>query len=251
MNLTEPRTLRFPARPLEPAPVPERESAEEPAVSVLAFPVKEAQPRLHEIRSAEPFWHEGYVGKRSFDVVFGSLLLLVSLPILIIAAVVTRLRHGRSALVWRKFVGLGGREFLAPQLRVAQDDQNERVRQGVDAVPFPRRKVVEPSRLGRWLQATGIARLPLLWSVLRGDMSLVGPRAYTPDEVAKFGSDDMARLAVTPGFTGLGQVSGTPQCCMQELEYFNEEYRRRQGPILDMAILSRAFVQALVRRPQP
>jgi lipopolysaccharide/colanic/teichoic acid biosynthesis glycosyltransferase len=93
------------------------------------------------------------------------------------------------------------------------------------------------TRVGRWLRRTSLDELPQLWNVLRGEMSLVGPRPPTPYEVSQYGPEHFRRLAVKPGITGLWQVSGRSTTTFEEMVALDLEYIRRRSLWLDLKIL--------------
>ena len=139
--------------------------------------------------------------KRVFDLVTASLaLLLLALPLLTLAWLIRR-KLGRPVLFRQVRPGLQGRPFTMVKIRTMTDEL------GPDGALLPDAQRLTP--FGRFLRATSLDELPELWNVLRGEMSLVGPRPLPVDEVARF--DDMAhrrRLSVKPGLTCLWQVSG-------------------------------------------
>jgi len=93
------------------------------------------------------------------------------------------------------------------------------------------------TRVGRFLRRTSLDELPQLFNVLKGDMSLVGPRPALPYEVAQYGEWDRQRLAVTPGITGLWQVSGRSRLTFKEMVALDIEYVKRRSLKLDLEIL--------------
>jgi len=93
------------------------------------------------------------------------------------------------------------------------------------------------TRVGRFLRRTSLDELPQLFNVLKGDMSLVGPRPALPYEVAQYGEWDRQRLAVTPGITGLWQVSGRSRLTFREMVALDIEYVKRRSLKLDLEIL--------------
>jgi lipopolysaccharide/colanic/teichoic acid biosynthesis glycosyltransferase len=133
-------------------------------------------------------------GKRAADVAGAALLLLLAAPLLGLAALAVRLALGRPVLFRQARAGQGGRPFVPLKLRTMRDGPGE------DAARL--------TRLGRLLRASAIDELPQLLNVLRGEMSLVGPRplpvAYTP----LFTPRQALRLRVRPGLAGLAQAAG-------------------------------------------
>jgi len=150
-------------------------------------------------------------GKRAIDVVLSSVALLVTLPVMALAALAIKVED-RGPIFYRQArVGLGGRIFEVVKLRSMVLDASEKLpallssneREG------PLFKMAEDprvTRVGAFLRETSIDELPQLFNVLRGQMSLVGPRPALPSEVARFDEDLKDRADVRPGITGLWQV---------------------------------------------
>lgn len=130
-------------------------------------------------------------GKRAFDLVAAGVALAVFAPALAASAAVIVAHDGGPALFRQERVGLGGRPFVVHKLRTMRD--------GVVTRP------------GRWLRATGVDEVPQFWDVLRGEMSVVGPRPLTRADHLRLGHDrHPARAAVRPGITGPAQVLAPP-----------------------------------------
>ncbi|HWU32778.1 MAG TPA: sugar transferase, partial [Marmoricola sp.] len=151
--------------------------------------------------------------KRIFDLVCASLLLLIgAIPMLIVAAII-KLQDGGPVLYSQRRVGRQQSEFQmhkfrsmvpnADLVRVDLDNANEH-----DGVLFKIKDDPRVTAFGRFIRKFSIDETPQLFNVLRGEMSLVGPRPPLPDEVAKYDEDVHRRLLVRPGMTGLWQVSG-------------------------------------------
>lgn len=153
----------------------------------------------------------GLVIKRVLDVIAASALLVLLSPLLVVTALVVRLRTGPPVLFRQTRVGLHGRPFTMYKLRTMVTDAeqqldsvrhlNERSHVTFKAANDPRMTSV-----GRWLRKTSIDELPQLWNVLTGAMSLVGPRPPLPSEVAEYDVWHRRRLSMKPGITGLWQV---------------------------------------------
>jgi len=122
---------------------------------------------------------------------------------------------------------------------------------GLDDPPRPYYKMVaDPrvTRFGRVLRRSSLDELPQLWNVLRGDMSLVGPRPAIPYEVDHYPPEWLDRLAVKPGLTGLWQVSGRSQVTLAEMVRLDIEYARRRTVWLNLSILARTVPAVLFAR---
>jgi lipopolysaccharide/colanic/teichoic acid biosynthesis glycosyltransferase len=192
-----------------------------------------------------PHWHNPLLlgCKRTFDaVVSGSLLLLLAPLFLVLAAAVKLTSRGPVFYQWQ-VVGMGGRPFTGYKFRsmCLNADQLKRQLEGLNEMQGPVFKLTNDpriTRLGAWLRRYSVDELPQLYSVLKGDMSLVGPRPPLVTEYARFNEYQKQKLAVKPGITCLWQINGR-----NEVKDFDEwvkldlEYIRRWTPSLDLWIL--------------
>jgi lipopolysaccharide/colanic/teichoic acid biosynthesis glycosyltransferase len=132
------------------------------------------------------------LGRRCFDIVLSLVFSLLTLPIVLTSAAALRLSTG-AAFRWETRIGLGGKQFSMLRLNVDRDPQNT-------------------SRYQRLLWQISISELPQLWNVLRGEMSLVGPRPEGPQRADCYSTWQQQRLSIKPGMTGLAQVHGLREC---------------------------------------
>lgn len=138
--------------------------------------------------------------KRLFDVVASAAALLVLSPLLLALWVLVRQRMGSPALFRQTRPGLYGRPFEMIKFRTMRDAV------GPDGAPLPDAERLTP--FGRWLRATSLDELPELWNVLRGDMSVVGPRPLLIEYLPLYSAEQARRHEVRPGVTGWAQVNG-------------------------------------------
>jgi lipopolysaccharide/colanic/teichoic acid biosynthesis glycosyltransferase len=148
-------------------------------------------------------------------------LLLLALPILIVAAIAIRLDSRGPVLFRQTRVGQGGRPFSMWKLRSMVDGAEAQIdgllhRNEMDGPVFKMRRDPRITRVGSVLRRFSLDELPQLWNVLRGDMSLVGPRPPLPCEVASYGLYERRRLSVKPGLTCEWQVSGRNKIGFEE-----------------------------------
>jgi lipopolysaccharide/colanic/teichoic acid biosynthesis glycosyltransferase len=188
--------------------------------------------------------------KRTVDVIVASVVLALALPLLVLSAVAI-IAEGRGGVLFSHTrVGLDGRPFCMYKLRTmrpANDDGEHRAyvadlirgdgqpQGGIYKLVADDRR----TRVGRLLRTFSIDELPQLWNVLRGDMSIVGPRPPLPAEVALYDEATWARLGARPGLTGLWQVSGRSRLSFQEMVELDVRYRKEWSPLLDLRILLR------------
>lgn len=197
--------------------------------------------------------------KRSIDVVLASAILALSLPVLALAAVGIAAESRGGVFFSHTRVGSGGCRFRMHKLRTMRSagDEGEHQAYVADLIRGQGRpqggmyKLVADdrrTRVGRVLRSFSIDELPQLWNVLRGDMSVVGPRPPLPAEVALYDEGTWARMAAKPGLTGLWQVSGRSRLSFQEMVELDVRYWREWSPLLDVRILLRTPKAVLWRR---
>ena len=185
------------------------------------------------------------VTKEIADRAAASLLLVIAGPVLLAAAAAVRLDSPGPAFYTQVRVGERGRHFTMFKLRSMYIDADARraavVAAGGDAgnkVLFKDRQDPRITRVGRILRRTSLDELPQLLNVLRGDMSLVGPRPALPQEVAEYDAEARRRLLVKPGLTGLWQVSGRSDLSWDSTVALDRHYVENRGAQLDVEILA-------------
>jgi lipopolysaccharide/colanic/teichoic acid biosynthesis glycosyltransferase len=188
--------------------------------------------------------------KRCVDLVASSLMLLALMPVLLVVYVAVRTTSAGGGIYRKERVGAGGRTFWIYKFRTMHDRCSEdahrdyvsrllagkvRAEQGLYKLEGDDRI----TRVGGWLRRTSMDELPQLVNVLRGDMSLVGPRPALPWEVEMFPPWAHQRHAVRPGLTGLWQVSGRNRLTMTEGLRLDVDYVQRAGLLYDLGIMLR------------
>jgi lipopolysaccharide/colanic/teichoic acid biosynthesis glycosyltransferase len=143
-------------------------------------------------------------------------------------------------------VGKGGRTFTLYKFRsmtVGAEDQKDLLRDlnEADGPIFKIKEDPRITRVGRWLRRFSLDELPQFYNVLRGDMSIVGPRPPLPEEVAQYQPWQMRRLETAPGITGLWQVSGRSELPFDEMALLDIYYVEQWNPALDLKILLRTI----------
>jgi exopolysaccharide biosynthesis polyprenyl glycosylphosphotransferase len=179
--------------------------------------------------------------KRAFDLVCASVGLVLTAPL--VAWVALRLWwSGVSPWFVHERIGRHGKPFRMIKLRTLRDD----VGAYEEAPRGPGDPRITP--YGSWLRATSIDELPQLWNVLRGEMSIVGPRPEMPFVVARYDAWQLRRLAVKPGITGLWQILGRKDLPMHENLQYDFYYIRNRSLALDASILLRTAGAVWSRR---
>lgn len=221
---------------------------------VGAIPSREEEPAVPET----PLVHLSLesILKRGMDV-FGSLVIGLVFSPLILLIFVSMARSGVSPIFRHRRVGVNGKVFeclkfrtMVPNAEAAlqkilrenpdlQDEWNRNHKLNDD----PR-----VTRLGRFLRRTSLDELPQLWNVLRGEMSLVGPRPVTREELLRYGRSVLFYTMVKPGITGLWQVSGRSETDYRRRVAIDVCYVRNQSALLDLWILLKTTVVVVGRR---
>jgi exopolysaccharide biosynthesis polyprenyl glycosylphosphotransferase len=193
------------------------------------------------------------VVKDVFDRVGALLLLIVAMPMMMaVAALVQLPPHGRGPVVFRQErVGKNGRPFTLYKFRTMHTDAEARLTElrdlnDTDGRLFKMRQDPRVTPVGRWLRRFSLDELPQLFNVVKGDMSLVGPRPPLAREVAEYPADMRRRLVVKPGLTGLWQVSGRSDLSWEESIRLDLTYVENWSLTMDLAILARTF-SAVIR----
>jgi exopolysaccharide biosynthesis polyprenyl glycosylphosphotransferase len=180
--------------------------------------------------------------KDAFDKVVGFSALLVLTPVFIAVALAIKLSDGGPALFRQTRVGKDGRAFTVYKFRTMVLDAEDRKAQLAisnekDGVLFKIRNDPRITSVGARLRRWSVDELPQLINVVRGDMSLVGPRPALPDEAARYGDYVRRRLVVKPGLTGLWQVNGRSDLSWEESVRLDLRYVENWSLVLDLQIL--------------
>ena len=193
--------------------------------------------------------------KRSIDVIGASVLLMFFMPALLIVAWLIR-SDGGPALFRHPRVGRGGRIFHCLKLRTMVIDAQQRLDALLESDPTAHAewqrsqklsKDPRVTRLGRFLRVTSFDELPQLLNVLRGEMSLVGPRPVTTAEIVRYGKSAVEYLSCRPGITGLWQVSGRSGIDYRQRVELDCTYAREVSLRLDISIMLKT-VRVLLSR---
>ena len=188
--------------------------------------------------------------KRATDVLVAVLSLVLALPMMLLIALAVRLDSPGSVLFRQERVGKGGRLFAMYKFRSmieGADAKREALTQieEVDGRRFKLKDDPRVTRVGRFLRRTSFDELPQIYNVLRGEMSLVGPRPALPEEVTRYQEWHRKRLEVVPGITGLWQVSGRSEIPFDEMVLLDAYYIENWSLGLDLRILLQTIPKAL------
>jgi lipopolysaccharide/colanic/teichoic acid biosynthesis glycosyltransferase len=180
--------------------------------------------------------------KRAVDVVGAAAGLALAAPILALAACAIKREDGGPALFRQMRLGRGAQPFEILKLRTMTVDAEKLRSDGVVEAGDPR-----ITRIGNFLRRTAVDELPQLWHVLRGDMSLVGPRPVPPTHLERYDERQRRRLEVKPGLTGWAQIHGRASLPWPERLELDVWYVEHQSLALDARILART-AGVLLRR---
>lgn len=191
-------------------------------------------------------------GKRLVDILGSAVALVLGLPLLLVLAAMIVI-ESRGPVFYRSVrIGRGGRPFVFYKLRSMVKDADRRREQlshlnEADGPVFKIARDPRVTRIGRFIRTTSLDEIPQFWNVLKGDMSLVGPRPPIPEEVAQYEPWQLRRLDVRPGITCLWQISGRSRLGFEEWMRLDLQYIKRQSFLLDLRILIRTIPAVLSR----
>ncbi len=206
---------------------------------------KRSEPRYGSLRLARPAQPEAVPGKRALDVLLASVGLLVASPVLLVIALLIKLENPKAPILFKQVrIGKDGVPFKMYKFRSMVPDAEALLaklaaRNEASGAMFKMKHDPRVTRIGRLLRRTSLDELPQLWNVLKGEMSLVGPRPPLPREVALYSEYEMRRLSVIPGCTGLWQVSGRSSVGFEQMVELDLKYIQNRGLWLDIKIILR------------
>jgi lipopolysaccharide/colanic/teichoic acid biosynthesis glycosyltransferase len=192
-------------------------------------------------------------GKRLIDLILAGAALLIIWPLLAVLGLVVRVSSAGPALFRQERIGKGMQPFTMLKLRTMVDGADRLVaglldKSGADQRFYKFQDDPRITGVGRWLRRWSLDELPQLWNVVRGDMSLVGPRPGLASEVEAYESWQLARLAVRPGLTGAWQVSGRSELSFDDCVRLDLAYIEDWSLRCDLIILAKTIPAALGRR---
>jgi exopolysaccharide biosynthesis polyprenyl glycosylphosphotransferase len=193
------------------------------------------------------------VAKRSFDVIAALGAMIVAAPFLALVAIAIKLDSPGPVFFRQQRVGRNGQPFAMLKLRsmVSNAEELKAELASRNEAAGPLFKMLDDpriTRIGRRLRTTSLDELPQLWNVLRGDMSLVGPRPALPDEISAWTPDLHHRLRVRPGLTGLWQISGRSDASFESYEHLDLYYTDNWSLARDLWIIARTIPAVIAQR---
>lgn len=195
--------------------------------------------------------------KRALDIVLAVLALILLLPGIAIVATLTLIADGRPLIFRHERIGRYGKKFNCLKFRTMRKDAAKRLEIILATDKDMRREWEETQKLyndprvhwiGKILRMTSLDELPQLINVIRGEMSLVGPRPIIQDELPRYGNDLDCYLAMMPGITGLWQISQRSENSYKERVALDVQYHIKQSIILDFSIMLKTVPVLLFAR---
>ena len=204
--------------------------------------------------STTPYSQFQLMMKRALDVALSAIVMVLALPVVGLIALAIKVSSGGRVVFQQTRCGLNGRSFTLYKFRTMVEDAEEQrgALQHLNEMQGPVFKLRRDPRvtwLGKFLRKFSLDELPQLWNVLRGDMSLVGPRPPIPEEVAQYKRWQRRRLAMKPGLTCLWQISGRNE--IYDFDHWMQldlEYIDSWSPLLDLKILLKTIPVVLLGR---
>ncbi|HZY45408.1 MAG TPA: sugar transferase [Anaerolineae bacterium] len=189
--------------------------------------------------------------KRLIDLIVGGLISLVALPFMLLLSIAIRINSPGAIIFRQKRVGMRGKEFTIYKfrtMRAGAEEEQERllVYNEFTGPLFKMKGDPRITQVGRFLRKTSLDELPQLFNVMKGDMSLVGPRPHIASEVAQYQDWQKQVLEAPPGMTGLSQVSGRSQLSFDEQCLLDIYFIENWSPALDFKILLRTIPKVVL-----
>lgn len=187
------------------------------------------------------------IQKRLIDLIGAIIGLVVLSPLFIILAIIIKIEDERASIFFsQKRIGLNGRPFKMYKFRSMVSDAEKQLetllsQNETTGAMFKMSSDPRVTKVGRFIRKTSLDELPQLFNVLKGEMSLVGPRPPLPREVVEYSSYDLQRLSVTPGCTGLWQISGRSNIGFHEMVELDLLYIKSRTICMDLKIILKTF----------
>lgn len=189
--------------------------------------------------------------KRAFDILFSVTILVLSAPIMAFVALSVRFSSKGKIVYAHERIGRGGKPFRCYKFRTMYPDADMRLKEILEQCPILNQEWERNHKLkndprvtpiGKFLRKTSLDEFPQFWNVLKGDLSVVGPRPVVQYEITKHLGPKAAKiLSIRPGLTGLWQVSGRSDTCYSKRIKMDEQYVDSQSILLDLKIIAKTI----------
>ena len=177
--------------------------------------------------------------KRLADIAAAVIMLLILAPFFAVVAIIMKLTDPGPVFFSQKRSGLRGKEFTIYKFRTMRIDRKH------DPFEYVSAEHSDITRLGRMLRRVKFDETPQVWNILKGDMSLIGPRPTLPEQVVKYNDFERRRLEVRPGISGLAQIHGGITLSWPEKIKWDIHYVDHLGPMMDLRICLKTVVVIL------
>nr|WP_246079015.1 sugar transferase [Paenibacillus piri] len=183
------------------------------------------------------------LAKKTMDILGAIAGILLCFPLLLVIAILIKWEDPKGSVFFKQIrLGKNGKPFYMYKFRSMVANSEELLQQllsqnEMNGAMFKMKDDPRVTRIGKFIRKTSIDEMPQLWNVLKGEMSLVGPRPPLPREVESYTSYDRQRLLVTPGCTGLWQVSGRNGLSFKQMVELDLAYIRQRSIWLDMKLI--------------
>ncbi len=178
--------------------------------------------------------------KRLFDFVCSLLALIVLSPVLLITALLVRMKLGTPVIFKQKRPGLNEKIFTLYKFRTMTDQKDEHGNLLPDEVRL--------TKFGKMLRSTSLDELPELWNILKGDMSVVGPRPLSVHYLPYYTNEERKRHSVRPGLTGLAQVNGRNAISWEERFSYDLQYVKNISLLIDIKVIIDSMLVVISRK---
>lgn len=175
--------------------------------------------------------------KRPMDFILALCALIVLSPLMLILALLVRIKLGSPVIFKQKRPGLNERIFTLYKFRTMTNEKDENGQLLPDEIRL--------TKFGKWLRSTSLDELPELWNIIKGDMSIVGPRPQLVKDLVFMSEEQRKRHAVLPGLTGLAQVNGRNGISWEDKMKYDLEYISNISFLLDMKIIMNTFLKVI------
>jgi lipopolysaccharide/colanic/teichoic acid biosynthesis glycosyltransferase len=188
------------------------------------------------------------LSKRIFDIILCNILLVISIPFFSVVATLIKITSSGPVFFLQKRCGKNGMEFNMYKFRTMIKDAEtlkKKLQSDVDGPMFKMKNDPRITSIGRFLRRWSLDELPQLFNVLKGEMSLVGPRPLSNDEMTRNNEWKEIRLSVKPGVTGLWQITGKSSGKFSDWIKYDTEYVKKRSLFFDFKILSLTITAVL------
>jgi exopolysaccharide biosynthesis polyprenyl glycosylphosphotransferase len=205
--------------------------------------------------SSTKFTGPQYFVKTTFDILFSLIALIVASPVMLVTAIAIKVTDRGPIFFKQTRIGINGKEFKILKLRSMKvgaekefDELATKAGYEVNSVQFKLKDDPRVTSIGRFIRKTSIDELPQFINVLKGDMSVVGPRPHVHKEVEAYDDHAVRRLLVKPGITGPWQIGGRSELTWEESVALDLDYVEHWSPIQDLVIVSRTVLYVALSR---